>query len=107
MEVCHEFPKRLITKRCLSSPRSRWAGANTCETPTVPVMPDLRLKPAALMPDDFSASPTVVEVKVPVASPQLRPVGVGNNVPAVPIGCGGNRRGKCRRNDVSRRPMVS
>ena len=43
-------------------------------------MPDLRLKPAALIPDDFSASPTVVEVKVPVASPQLRPFGVGNNV---------------------------
>jgi type IV secretion system protein VirB9 len=61
-------------------------GCEYCETPTVPVMPDLRLKPAALMPDDFSASPTVVEVKVPVASPQLRPLGVGNNVPAAQSG---------------------
>jgi type IV secretion system protein VirB9 len=42
-------------------------------------MPDLRLKPAALMPDDLAASPRVVEVRVPVASPQLRPLGAGNN----------------------------
>ena len=61
-------------------------GCEYSESPTVPVMPDLRLKPAALIPDDFSASPTVVEVKVPVASPQLRPFGVGNIVPAAQSG---------------------
>jgi len=61
-------------------------GCEYSESPTVPVMPDLRLKPAALIPDDFSASPTVVEVKVPVASPQLRPFSVGNNVPAAQSG---------------------
>jgi hypothetical protein len=47
-------------------------GCESCETPTVPVMPDPRLKPAALMPDDFGTVPKMVEVKVPVPSPQLR-----------------------------------
>ncbi len=50
-------------------------GCEVCETPTVPVMPDPRLKPAALVPDDFGTVPKIVEVKVPVPSPQLRPVG--------------------------------
>ena len=50
-------------------------GCESCETPTVPVMPDPRLKPAALVPDDFGTVPKIVEIKVPVTSPQLRPVG--------------------------------
>src|SRR5208337_2347953 len=61
-------------------------GCEYCETPTVPVMPDPRLRPAALMPDDFAAAPKIVEVKVPVSSPQLRPIGTGNNAPAVQTG---------------------
>ena len=61
-------------------------GCDYCEPPTVPVMPDLRLKPAALIPDDLAESPRVVEVKVPVANPQLRPIGVGKNAPAVQTG---------------------
>jgi P-type conjugative transfer protein TrbG len=61
-------------------------GCEYSEAPTVPVMPDLRLKPAALIPDDFSTSPRVIEVKVPVASPQLRPLSVGNNVPTAQSG---------------------
>jgi type IV secretion system protein VirB9 len=54
-------------------------GCDYCEPPTVPVIPDLRLKPAVLMPDDVAASPRMVEVKVPVPSPQLRPIGFRNN----------------------------
>jgi type IV secretion system protein VirB9 len=53
-------------------------GCDYCEPPTVPVMPDLRLKPAVLMPDDLAASPRVVEVKVPMPSPQFRPIGFRN-----------------------------
>lgn len=56
-------------------------GCESCETPTVSVMPDPRLKPAALMPDDFATLPQIVEVKVPVPSPQLRPLGAGSESP--------------------------
>jgi P-type conjugative transfer protein TrbG len=61
-------------------------GCEVCETPTVPVMPDPRLRPAALLPDDFATVPRIVEVKVPVASPQLRPIGVGTNAPSPQTG---------------------
>src|SRR5271163_3417982 len=61
-------------------------GCDYCEPPTVPVMPDLRLKPAALMPDDLATSSRIVEVKVPVASPQLRPIVVGNHAQATQTG---------------------
>lgn len=55
------------------------AGCDSCESPTVPVMPDLRLKPAALLPDDSDgAAPKVVEIKVPVPTPQLRPIAAGS-----------------------------
>jgi type IV secretion system protein VirB9 len=52
-------------------------GCDYCEPPTVPVMPDLRLKPATLMPEDPATLSRIVEVKVPVSSPQLRPIGFG------------------------------
>jgi len=61
-------------------------GCDSCETPTVPVMPDLRLRPAALLPDDVGAIPKIIEVKVPVTSPQLRPVGAGNESPPAKTG---------------------
>ncbi len=61
-------------------------GCDYSEPPTVPVIPDLRMKPAALMPDDLAASPRVVEVKVPVASPQLRCIGVANHPQATQTG---------------------
>jgi type IV secretion system protein TrbG len=61
-------------------------GCDSCETPTVPVMPDPRLKPAMLMPDDLGTMPSIVEVKVPVPSPQLRAVGAGNESPAEKTG---------------------
>ena len=61
-------------------------GCESCETPTVPVMPDPRLKPAALMPDDLESMPRIVEVRVPVPSPQLRPVGFGNDAPVAKTG---------------------
>lgn len=51
------------------------AGCDSCESPSVVVMPDPRLKPAALVPDDFGTVPKIVEIKVPVPSPQLRPIG--------------------------------
>jgi len=50
-------------------------GCALCEAPTVRVMPDPRLRPAALAPDDFGSAPKIVEVKVPVPSPQLRSLG--------------------------------
>ena len=50
-------------------------GCESFESPTVPVMPDLRLKPAALVPDDPVPAPKLVEVNIPVPSPQLRPIG--------------------------------
>ena len=46
-------------------------GCEDVETPTVPVNPDPRLIEAMRMPDD--PTPSVVEIKVPVPSPQLRP----------------------------------
>lgn len=61
-------------------------GCEYSEMPTVPVMPDSRLKPAALMPDDIAASPRIVEVKVPVASPQLRSLGTDNHAPKIKTG---------------------
>src|SRR5580658_1858504 len=61
-------------------------GCESCETPTVPVMPDPRLKPAALIADGFGTVPKIVEVKVPVPSPQLRPLGVGSESSATKTG---------------------
>jgi type IV secretion system protein VirB9 len=61
-------------------------GCESCETPTVPVMPDPRLKPAALIAGDFGIVPKIVEVKVPVPSPQLRPLGVGSESLATKTG---------------------
>jgi type IV secretion system protein VirB9 len=52
------------------------AGCDSSETPSVVVMPDSRLAPATLLPDESdSSTPKVVEVKVPVPSPPLRPIG--------------------------------
>jgi type IV secretion system protein VirB9 len=61
-------------------------GCESCETPTVPVMPDPRLKPAALISEDFGTMPKIVEVKVPVPSPQLRPLSAGSEWPATKTG---------------------
>jgi type IV secretion system protein VirB9 len=47
-------------------------GCEDVETPTVPVNPDPRLIEAMRLPDD--PTPRVVEIKVPVPSPQLRPL---------------------------------
>jgi P-type conjugative transfer protein TrbG len=47
----------------------------------VPVLPDPRLKAAALIRDDSGPSPKVVEIKVPVPSPQLRPLTGSSAVP--------------------------
>lgn len=47
-------------------------GCASHESPSVPVLPDPRLKPALLLPDDFDVPPKVVEVKVPLPTPQLR-----------------------------------
>ncbi len=57
-------------------------GCESVETPSVVVMPDRRLAPAMRLTDDSDASmPRVVEVKVPLTSPQLRPLaGSGNSV---------------------------
>jgi type IV secretion system protein VirB9 len=56
-------------------------GCSSQESPTVPVTPDLRLKPALLIYDEPGAMPKIVEVKVPVASPQLRPLSPTNAPP--------------------------
>jgi type IV secretion system protein VirB9 len=61
-------------------------GCESCETPTVPVMPDPRLKPAALMSDDPALMPKLVEVKVPVPDPQLRFAHAGNKASAIRTG---------------------
>ena len=59
-------------------------GCKSVETPSVVVLPDRRLAPAMRLPDDSdSALPRVVEVKVPLASPQLRPL-AGSDRSAVP-----------------------
>jgi type IV secretion system protein VirB9 len=60
-------------------------GCQVTETPSVVVMPDPRLRPAELVPDDFGPAPKIVEVKVPVPSPQLRPIGT-ESVPAEKTG---------------------
>ena len=53
------------------------AGCETVEPPSVVVLPDQRMVPATRLPDDSADSmPRLVEVKVPVAGPQLRPVGM-------------------------------
>jgi P-type conjugative transfer protein TrbG len=59
-------------------------GCESCEKPTIPVMPDLRLTPALRMPDDSDqALPRIIEVKIPVPSPQLRGgVAVQGSAPA-------------------------
>jgi len=52
------------------------AGCETTDPPSVVVMPDSRLTPAMRLVDDSDdAMPRIVEVKVPVPSPQLRPIG--------------------------------
>lgn len=61
-------------------------GCESSEPPTVPVMPDLRLRPAALVLDDPAPAPKVVEIKVPVPSPQLRPTGPSNEPPPARVG---------------------
>ena len=54
-----------------------FVGCESEEVPTVPMRADLRLKPALRVPDESEASaPRIVEVKVPVPSPQLRPTSV-------------------------------
>jgi P-type conjugative transfer protein TrbG len=53
------------------------AGCETVEPPSVVVLPDQRMVPAMRLPDDSADyMPRIVEVKVPVAGPQLRPVGI-------------------------------
>jgi type IV secretion system protein TrbG len=54
-------------------------GCEDTETPTVPVMPDPRLTEAMRLLDE--PTPRVVEIKVPVPSPQLRPLAPGNGPP--------------------------
>jgi len=50
-------------------------GCESDEPPSVVVMPDSRLVAAERLPDDSSSPmPKIVEVKVPVPSPQLRPI---------------------------------
>src|SRR5271155_3923981 len=52
------------------------AGCETTDPPSVVVMPDSRLAPAMRLVDDSDcAMPKIIEVKVPVPSPQLRPIG--------------------------------
>jgi type IV secretion system protein VirB9 len=53
-------------------------GCEYVEPPSVVVLPDQRMVPATRLPDEPDM-PKVVEVRVPVTSPQLRPV--GNPVP--------------------------
>lgn len=63
---------------CVSTLGLAAAGCESIEDPSVPVMPDPRLTPAARLPDDSdSTMPRVIEVKVPVPSPQLRPIESG------------------------------
>lgn len=53
------------------------AGCETVEPPSVVVLPDQRMVPATRLPDDSADfMPRVVEVKVPVAGPQLRQAGI-------------------------------
>ena len=63
-------------------------GCDSGEAPSVPVIPDPRLKPAVLMGDDPRPVSRIVEVKVPVPSPQLRPAlpNTGTGTPAAQTG---------------------
>ena len=74
--------------------RGRWilpmltivvVGCQSDEAPTVPVLPDDRLRAAIRLPDETDpAVPKVVEVKVPVPAPQLRgPTRPGAPTPAL------------------------
>jgi type IV secretion system protein VirB9 len=59
-------------------PLGAFCGCESYERPTEPVRADLRLKAAVRVRDDTPSDaplPRVVEVKVPLASPQLRPNG--------------------------------
>jgi P-type conjugative transfer protein TrbG len=62
------------------------AGCESVETPSVVVMPDRRLVPAVQLTDDSDEQPMVVEVKVPVASPQLRALSVSDKTPVPTTG---------------------
>jgi P-type conjugative transfer protein TrbG len=53
-------------------------GIGGCEPQMVPVTPDSRLQAAARLPDESGPVARVVEVKVPVASPQLRSIVPGH-----------------------------
>jgi P-type conjugative transfer protein TrbG len=58
-------------------------GCESVEPPSVVVLPDQRLVPAMRLPDDSQdALPRIVELKVPVTGPQLRPIGA--STPGVP-----------------------
>jgi len=61
-------------------------GCGITETPSVVVLPDPRLKPAELAPEDSGPDAKVVQVKVPVPGPQLRSAGIPSNRPPVKIG---------------------
>jgi P-type conjugative transfer protein TrbG len=76
---------RLMSLLCVSILLG-WAGTGcqSDESPSVPVMPDSRLIPAVRLPDDSEATlPRIIEVKVPVPTPQLRPIPTNN--PARPL----------------------
>ena len=63
------------TRALLLAALAAAAGCATTEEPTEPVPPDPRLVPAVRQADDPGEGvPKVVEVRVPVPSPQLRPV---------------------------------
>lgn len=53
-------------------------GCAAFEPPSVEVTPDPRMTPAELRPDPDTTPGRVVEVKVPVTSPQLRPLVMGS-----------------------------
>jgi type IV secretion system protein TrbG len=61
-------------------------GCSSSEEPTVPVLPDPRLRPAALVFDDSGPVPKIVEVKVPVPTPQLRTIGPSSETPTAKTG---------------------
>ena len=62
-------------------------GCRSTDKPSVVVLPDQRLVPAMRVSDDLDAAPPkVVEVKVPVASPQLRPLAGSDKAAALTTG---------------------
>ena len=71
---------RLIQLLCVSMLLT-WAatGCQSEESPSVPVMPDSRLTPAVRLPDDPTL-PKIVEVRVPVLTPQLRPIATSGDL---------------------------